>query len=138
MIDLDIVNDFRQVFLSGSLDATNYDGLTQVYAAAQGSVPDSKIGMAAAFRALDTAADPKTGFFADGTLAVEGLGTWAAAHNVGAAGVTNVSAEHQLAKGDYFCHFMFLPNYISQGCPCRRVCPVNGYFARAALTISTD
>lgn len=99
--DLDIVNDFRQVFLSGSLDATSYDGLTQVYAAAQGSVPDSKIGMVAAFRALDTAADPKTGFFADGTLAVEGLGTWAAAHNVGAAGVTNVSNDYFVTNGQY-------------------------------------
>lgn len=99
--DKAILNDFRYVFLSEGLNATNPDMFSLYYNAAEGTVPDSKIGMVAAMRAVDTNADPKTGIFSNGTLAVSGLATWTAAHNVGAVGVFNAENDYFVTNGDF-------------------------------------
>lgn len=92
---------FRQVFLSESLNATNINMYTQALDMADGAVAESKIGMIAAVRALDTNADPKTGIFSNGTYAVDALAEWTAAHSVGAAGIMNVQNDYFISNGHY-------------------------------------
>lgn len=99
--DNTIINVFRNVFMSESLSAANNDQFTIFMEYAEGVVPDNKIGMAVSMRAIDTDADPKTGFFANGTLAITNLGLWTASHHVGAAGILNVQNDYFVTSGAY-------------------------------------
>lgn len=96
-----ILNDFRYIFLSEGVNATNMNMFSLYFSAAEGSVPNSKLGMVASMRAVDTSADPKTGLFTNGTLAVTGLATWSASHNVGAVGIMNAQNDYFVSNGDY-------------------------------------
>lgn len=99
--DQAILGIFNQVFPSESDAATDINAFTQIYNLLDGIVAPAKIGMVASMRAIDTNADPKTGFFSNGTLAVNGLATWTAAHNVGAAGIKNVQTDYHITNGQY-------------------------------------
>ena len=99
--DYPVLADFRMLFLSDSPEAQDANMYTLYYARVQGLVDDAKLGMVADYRAIDTNEDGKTGFFSDGSLAVDGLATWTAAHNVGAAGVRNVQNDYYVSNGKY-------------------------------------
>lgn len=99
--DKAILNDFRYVFLSAALTATDKDMFTQVYLNTNGVIGDSKVGLVASLPAIDQAADSKTGIFATGAWAADGLADWTAAHEVGAVGFYNVQNDYFLSNGTY-------------------------------------
>lgn len=101
IVDYPILADFNMIFLSDSPDAQDLNKYTMCYSQVQGIVDDAKLGMVADYRAIDTNEDPKTGFFSNGSLAIDGLATWTAAHNVGAAGVRNVQNDYYVSNGTY-------------------------------------
>ena len=96
-----ILNDFRYVFLSGSLTAISEQMLSQVYLNSEGAVADSRLGLVASIPAIDQTEDSKTGFFANGEWAAAGLAEWTAAHEVGAVGFYNAQNDYCITSGDY-------------------------------------
>lgn len=96
----EVLNIFRMVFFSESLNATNINAYTQCNYYAEGLIADSKVGMLASMRAIDNSED-RTGYFSNNTLAMDGLATWTAAHNVGAAGLMNVQNDYYVSNGYY-------------------------------------
>lgn len=99
--DYAILDDFRMIFLSEGLNADSENKYTMILVQAPQSVPVEKLGMAASMRALDTNADPKTGFFGDGSYAVDHLANWASGKNIGAVGVLNATNDYYLSTGQY-------------------------------------
>ncbi len=99
--DYPVLADFRMIMLSESQAAQDVNMYTFYYSGVQGIVDDAKLGLVADYRAIDTNEDGKTGFFSDGSLAIDGLARWTAAHNVGAAGVRNVQNDYYVSHGNY-------------------------------------
>lgn len=99
--DYPLLADFRMIMLSESTAAQDANMYTLYYSGVQGIVDDAKLGMVADFRAISTDEDAKTGFFTDGSLAIDGLAKWTASHNVGAAGVRNVQNDYYVSHGTY-------------------------------------
>lgn len=96
-----LLDEFRTIFLSESLGADSENKYSMIFAQAPATIPAEKLGMAASVRALDTNSDPKTGFFGDGSYAVDHLANWAAGQNLGAVGVLNVTNDYYLTTGQY-------------------------------------
>lgn len=111
-----ILNDFRTVFLSEGLSATNARMFDIIYAEASGTVADSKLGMPAYIHAVNTSDDPKTGIFSDGTYAIDGLSAWTAANNVGAVGIFNTANDYFISAG----HYTTVRNLIQTVNPCAK------------------
>ncbi|MDE7472799.1 MAG: hypothetical protein K2M68_04345 [Muribaculaceae bacterium] len=99
--DYPILADFNMLFISDAVEATDSYMYTRYYSLVKDVVDDSKLGLMANYRAIDTAEDSKTGFFADGSLALDGLAKWTASHNVGAAGIMNVQNDYYVSNGTY-------------------------------------
>lgn len=96
-----ILDDFRTIFLSESLNADSENKYSMIFSQAPQTVPAEKLGMAASMRALDTNMDPKTGFFGDGSYSVDHLANWAASNTLGAVGVLNATNDYYLTAGKY-------------------------------------
>lgn len=99
--DFPVLSKFRTVFMSEALEAQDAKMYTLYYNDAQGIVEDSQLGMVCNYRAVSLDDDAKTGFMSDGSLALEALASWTAAHNVGAAGVRNVRNDYFVSNGTY-------------------------------------
>ncbi|MDE6100019.1 MAG: hypothetical protein K2G01_03165 [Paramuribaculum sp.] len=99
-IDSPLLAEARRVFLVESLDASSIDSYSYYVALADNAVPESKLGVLASVPD-HTGADEKLGYFANGTLAVNGMAKWAAGQNIGAVGIYNTGADYFLTNGFY-------------------------------------
>lgn len=99
--DMAVAADFRTMFISATATATSANQLSLYLEGAKTTVAVEKLGAAAYIHAIDTDADPKTGFYADGTAAIDGLTGWAPSHHLGAVGVFNIANDYYLTAGQY-------------------------------------
>lgn len=96
-----VLKAFRNILLSGSASVPDKYSYTYYYNLVQGLVEDSQIGMVAYYRAVDNVTDPNTGYMNDGSLSIDGLAEWTAAHNVGCVGLRNVQNDYYVSNGSY-------------------------------------
>lgn len=100
---LDLLDEFRTIFIRQGLDATNGDQFNYYYTQAmtQG-VPAERLGMVSVFPLTDSPADDKTGFLSDGTLAINALTKFASSSDIAAVGVYNIQRDYFSAPADNF------------------------------------
>lgn len=95
-----LLSKVRMAFLSDALNATNVDMYSYYLTLAGNALPMSQLGVLAPLPMSD-GSDDKVGYFPNGTLCVAGMGEWAAAHAIGAVGVTNTAQDYYLTQGKY-------------------------------------
>lgn len=100
---LDLLDEFRTIFIRQGLDATNGDQFDFYYTQAmtQG-VPAERLGMVSVFPVTDNPADDKTGYLTDGTLAINALTKFASSSKIAAVGVYNIQRDYFSAPADNF------------------------------------
>lgn len=103
MTRLDLLDEFRTIFIRQGLDATNADQYNYYYTQAmtQG-VPAERLGMVSVFPVTDNSADDKTGYLTDGTLAIHALTKFASSSKIAAVGVYNIQRDYFSAPADNF------------------------------------
>lgn len=93
------VDEFDTLFIREGATATNSDIFPYLYVtAAVEGVPAEKLGMMVSNTSLD---DPDAGKLADGSLALEAAGKWAASSHVHAVGVLNVNSDYFNIENPY-------------------------------------
>lgn len=88
--DKELLGEFNMLFVRQGLDATNQNLYTYYLTLASSEgVPAERLGMMTTFTSNDPE-DTTTGFFTDGTLAIDGFAKWVPAANVACVGIHNV------------------------------------------------
>lgn len=90
----DLVDEFGYLFVRQGMQATNADLFSYYLTlASDGIAPADKLGMMVTCTSIDPV-DVKTGWFSDGTLAIQGFINWAKSADVAAIGIYNAYTDY--------------------------------------------